>query len=256
MNGFSERAAPRRLLRLLPLLSLLAFLSVWHLAALCTDLLATPLDTAKALAGMLFFPTSKVTLLHHVWASLCRVLAAYALAIAAGVLLGVLFGWSRRFHDYCYPIFELLRPIPPIAWIPLIIMWLGIGEPSKIAVCFIGSVVPILVNTYFGVSRLDPTYLKSAKILGAGQRALLTHVIMPGALPSILTGMKVALSSGWVCVIAAEMIAARKGLGYLIIRSMESGDMVHILVAMILIGSGNFLFSWLFSKLEGVVCPW
>lgn len=256
MNHPSERRAPNWLLRLLPVLSILLFLIVWHLVSLCTDMLATPFETIKALIDMLFFPSTKVTLLHHVWASLWRVLAAYLLAIAVGVFLGVLFGCSHRFHDYCYPIFELLRPIPPIAWIPLIIMWLGIGESSKIAICFIGSIVPILVNTYFGVSNLDPTYLKFAKILGAGQQALLTQVILPGALPNILTGMKVALSSGWVCVLAAEMIAAREGLGYLIIRSMESGDMVHILVAMILIGAINFLFSWLFSKLEGAICPW
>ena len=256
MNSSSVKGRAHWALRFLPVLSTLIFLVVWCLAARYTDLLPSFFETLGALFEMLFRPSTKVTLLQHVWASLCRVLAAYGLAIATGVLLGVAFGRSRRFHDYCFPIFELLRPIPPIAWIPLVIMWLGIGESSKIAVCFIGAVVPILLNTYFGVSALDSTFLKSAKVLGAGRWSTLVEVVLPGALPSILTGMKVALSSGWVCVIAAEMIAAKEGLGYLIIRSMESGDMVHILVAMIFIGSINFLFSWLFSKLERVVCPW
>lgn len=237
------------------------FLLLWEcavqLGAVSAQQLCPPSQVAAAFFTKLADPRPDgATLGAHFIASSSVALGGFLLACLIGLPLGLAMGYYQPVYLLANPIFELLRPIPPIAWIPLIIMWLGIGEPSKIAVCFIGSVVPILVNTYFGVSRLDPTYLKSAKILGAGQRALLTHVILPGALPSILTGMKVALSSGWVCVIAAEMIAARKGLGYLIIRSMESGDMVHILVAMILIGSVNFLFSWLFSKLEGVVCPW
>ena len=243
--------------KLLPVASVALFLAVWHGAALCNPaMLPTPVETIRSLFDMLFFPTTQITLLDHVWASLRRVLIAYGLATLSGVLLGVLFGWSRNFHDFVYPIFELLRPIPPIAWIPLIIMWLGIGEGAKIAICFIGSFIPVVVNTFFGFTTLDRTYLKAAQVLGARQKDLLLEVVLPGIFPNILAGMKVALSAGWLCVIAAEMIAAREGLGYLIVRSMESGNMLNILVALIFIGSISALLSFLFSKLEKVVCPW
>lgn len=243
--------------KLLPVLSVIIFLSVWHMIALSLpELLPTPLETLAALVNMLFFPDTQVTLLEHIVASLRRVFIAYFLACVIGILLGVLFGWSRNFYDFAFPVFELLRPIPPIAWIPLIIMWLGVGESAKVAICFIGALVPVVVNTFSGVSTIDPAYLKAARVLGAKQRDLLIEIVLPGAFPSILAGMKVALSAGWVCVIAAEMIAAKEGLGYLITRSMESGNMTNILVSLIFIGSISALLSWLFTKLERVVCPW
>ena len=255
-NTVSQSGRDPRWWKVLPVLSILIFLFAWQLIALCNpEMFPTPAQTAVSLVKMLM-PASGTSVLVHVWASLRRVLIAYVIACVIGIFLGILFGWSRICYDYVHPVFELLRPIPPIAWIPLIIMWFGVGETAKIAICFIGCFVPLVVNTLFGVSSLDPTYLKAARVLGAGRRALLLEIVLPGIFPSILAGMKVALSSGWVCVIAAEMIAAREGLGYLIIRSMETGNMLNILVALIFIGSISALLSALFPKMEKVVCPW
>ncbi|MDU1326216.1 MAG: ABC transporter permease [Clostridiales bacterium] len=255
-NAVSQNIREPRWWNVLPFLSVFIFLSIWQIVALCNpEMFPTPFHTAASLVKMLI-PSSGASILIHVWASLQRVLIAYIIACIIGIFLGILFGWSHTIYDYVYPVFELLRPIPPMAWVPLIIIWFGVGETAKIVICFIGCLVPLVVNTLFGVSSLDPTYLKAARVLGAGPRALLFEIVLPGIFPNILAGMKVALSAGWVCVIASEMIAARKGLGYLIIRSMETGNMLNILIALIFIGSISALLSALFSRAEKVVCPW
>lgn len=243
------------------LTGILIFLLIWELVVrvgiFSSQQLSPPSQVIETFFTKLTDPRPDgATLGEHFIASFSVTLGGFLLACLIGIPAGLAMGYYRPAYLLINPIFELVRPIPPIAWIPLIIMWFGVGETAKIAICFIGCFVPLVVNTLFGVSSLDPTYLKAARVLGAGRRALLLEIVLPGIFPSILAGMKVALSSGWVCVIAAEMIAAREGLGYLIIRSMETGNMLNILVALIFIGSISALLSALFSKMEKVVCPW
>ena len=238
-------------------LSVLTVVLIWYMISWTNpELMPTPLETVKQLIGMLVDPKGGVSLFEHVWASFARVITAYFAATVAGILMGVGFGWSRAFREYVCPIFELLRPIPPIAWIPLIVIWFGIGEASKIAIVFIGAFVPIVVNTYSGMMQMDPIYEKAGKVLGANRRETLFEIVIPASLSHILAGMKTALSQSWACVIAAEMIVAQKGLGYLIVRSMESGNMGNILISLIFISSISFLLSYLFTKLEAIICPW
>lgn len=241
-------------------LSVLGFCTIllfWYLLSwMNPELMPTPVETVRQLFHMIVVPENGVSIFDHVWASFCRVIVAYVAATVVGISIGVAFGWSKVFYQYIGPIFELLRPIPPIAWIPLIIIWFGIGEVSKMAIVFIGAFVPIAVNTYSGILRIDPIYEKAGKILGANRREMLFEIVIPASFPQILAGMKTALSQSWACVIAAEMIVAQKGLGYLIVRSMESGNMGNVLISLIFISGISALFSYLFTKLEAIICPW
>ncbi len=238
-------------------LSVLTIIFFWYLISWANpELMPTPVETAKQLVNMVMEPSGGATLFEHVGASFMRVISAYFLATVAGVLMGVGFGWSKAFREYVCPIFEILRPIPPIAWIPLVIIWFGIGEASKIAIVFIGAFVPVVANTYSGMMQMDPIYEKAGKVLGANRRELLFEIVIPASFPHILAAMKIALSQSWACVIAAEMIASEKGLGYLIVRSMESGNMGNILISLIFISGISFLLSYLFTKLEAIICPW
>lgn len=246
----------KALCAVISLLSVLTVLVFWYMISWKNpELMPTPVETLKQMFEMIVNPTG-VSLFEHVAASFTRVFIAYFSATLAGVLIGVAFGWSENFRDFVHPIFELLRPIPPIAWIPIIVIWFGIGEVSKIAIVFIGAFVPIVVNTYSGMMQMDPIYEKAGKVIGANRKEMLLEIVIPASFPHILAGMKTALSQSWACVIAAEMIVAQKGLGYLIVRSMESGNMGNILISIFFISGISALLSYLFNKLEAIICPW
>lgn len=241
----------------LPVLSILLFLAAWSsVSGGNSGLIPTPLETFKRFIELLYTPVANGTIFVHVLVSLQRVLIAFLCAGLLGVLLGVLLGWSRRFDAFFGPIFEILRPIPPIAWIPLVILWFGIGETPKVIIVFIGSFVPVVLNTYSGIKMIDPLLISAGRVLGANDRQLLWEIAMPASLPAILAGMKTALSSGWMCVLAAEMVVAKQGVGFLIVRGMESGDSTLIIVCMMVIGIVSAMISYSLTKFEGMMCPW
>ena len=241
----------------LSVLSVVFLLVCWQvLASREGSVVPTPIDTLERFLDICVHPISKAILIVHVWVSLRRVLIAFAAAIILGVPLGVLFGWNRTFRALVGPIFEILRPIPPIAWIPLVILWCGIGEVPKVVIVFIGSFVPIVLNTYAGIRDIDPLLLKAGRVLGANRLQLLYEVTLPATIPAILAGIRTALSSGWMCVVAAEMIVAKQGVGYLIVRGQESGDTALIVANMLVIGVISVLLSTILGKLEVVLCPW
>lgn len=242
---------------ILPVLSVATLLFLWRLLSVQEgSLIPNPLETLKRFLNVMQHPISRATLPVHVWVSLRRVILAFLAAIVLGISLGVTFGWSQTFYDLTYRIFELLRPIPPIAWIPLVILGFGIGEVPKIIIVFIGAFTPIVLNTHSGITSIDPLLINAGIALGANRTQLLFHVALPATIPAILAGIKTALSSGWMCVIAAEMIVAKQGVGFLIVRGQESGDTALIVTCMIVIGLVNACISFTLTKLEGVLCPW
>ena len=241
----------------LPIISILMFIVLWIFLSIPADsMIPSPKETWLRFADICVHPISQAILIVHIWSSLRRVLIAFAFAIFLGVLLGVGLGWSKTFYSIFDPVFELLRPIPPIAWIPLIILWCGIGELPKIIIVFIGSFVSIVLNTYAGIKDIDPLIINAGKVLGANKRQLLFEVALPATIPAILAGIRTALSSGWMCVVAAEMIAARQGVGFLIVQGQQSGDTALIVSCMLVIGVVSMLMSTFLSKMEGVLCPW
>ena len=242
---------------LLPVLSMFLLLVLWMLLhQRKPDIMPAPLEVLQKLWDITLHPISKATLPIHILVSLGRVLGAFALASVLGVTFGILLGWYETFHDIAWPVFEIIRPIPPIAWIPLIILWCGIGETSKVVIVFIGAIVPIVLNTVAGIRQVNPMLLKAARSMGAGDMAIMWEAVLPDSLPSIVAGMKTALSTGWMCVLAAEMVVARQGVGFLIIRGMDSGDSALILAGMVVIGVVSALITVALNYLEVGLCPW
>lgn len=252
-----KNTSKKVLYALLSVSSLALFVVLWVvLANKEGSMLPTPGETLSRFLDIMRSPISKATLPTHVWVSLRRVLIAFVFAVVLGITLGVALGWSVKFNAFIGPLFEMVRPIPPIAWIPMIIIWFGIGETAKIVIVFIGAFTPIVLNTSAGIRAIDPLLISAGKILGANRRQLLMDVAFPATIPAILAGIRTALSSGWMCVVAAEMIAAKQGVGFLIVRGQEIGDTAMIVVCMLAIGIVSALMSQILIKLEGVLCPW
>jgi NitT/TauT family transport system permease protein/sulfonate transport system permease protein len=196
------------------------------------------------------------TILGHVGYSLRRVLIAFLLAVVIGLPLGLFMGWNRVCEKIVMPIFEVLRPIPPIAWIPIAILWLGVAEGSKIFICFVGAFVIMILNSYTGMRYVDPLLITAARAFGATRTQQFFNVAVPACLPSIFAGVQNSLSMSWMCVLAAEMIGGREGVGFLIIQGMDLNRIPTILVGMILIGIVGSLLAALLRWLERLLCPW
>ncbi|WP_148688775.1 MULTISPECIES: ABC transporter permease [unclassified Methanopyrus] len=195
-------------------------------------------------------------ILKHAITSLYRVAVGYSIAAVAGVSLGVLMGTYRTAHAAMDLLIEIVRPIPPIAWIPLAIVWFGIGDPSAFFIIFVGSFFPILINTISGIKGVDRIYIEAALNLGADDTALIRHVLVPGALPSIFTGLRVGLGVGWMCVVAAEMIAAKSGLGYMIIEAQRILATDQVIAGMITIGLLGLVMDRGFRYFERRALAW
>ncbi len=191
------------------------------------------------------------TLWQHIGASLLRVGAGFGLAVLVAVPLGLWMGWVRGAFDTLNPIFQMLRPISPIAWIPIAILWFGVGNASPIYLIFISSVFPMVVQTTVGVHGIQRRYLRAADNFGVSRRKLFAQVVIPAVLPEILVGMRVGLGVAWLVVVAAEMIALRSGLGYLIIDSRNAGNRYDLVIAgMIIIGLIGLLLDGAMRLLE------
>ena len=193
------------------------------------------------------------TMSDHIGASLMRVAAGFLLAIVVAVPLGLWMGRVTVVYATLNPIFQILRPISPIAWIPIAILWLGIGNASPIFLIFIASVFPMVVQTASGVHSIDRRYLQAAENFGMPRSRLYLKVIWPAVLPQVIVGMRISLGVAWLVVVAAEMIALRSGLGYMIIDARNAGNRYDLVVAgMAVIGMIGLLLDALMRRLEGL----
>lgn len=195
-------------------------------------------------------------LLLHLGASLYRVLAGFALAALAGVVLGMLIGRMQWLADILMPPLELLRPIPAVAWIPLAILMFPSSEMSMIYITFIGALFPILLNTIHGVEGVDPRLIASARSLGSGRRSIFSEVILPAAAPSIVTGLSIGMGTAWFCLVTAEMIAGQFGIGYYTWASYTIQNYADIIVGMLFIGAMGMGSSALIKQLGKLLMPW
>lgn len=241
----------------LPVLAVLLIIIGWVVfSGLHPELMPAPGTVWERLIKTFTKPIAKTTLPGHTWASLRRVLLALMFAWAFGIAFGILIGWNRACRAFFGSIFEVIRPIPPIAWIPIIIMWFGIGEFPKVLLVFIGTFVPLVINTSTGIAMVDKINIDVGKVFGGNQRQILMDIVIPTALPSIFAGIRTSVSSGWTTVLAAEMLGAQKGLGALVTRGWQGSDMALVLVSVITIAMIGALLSMILQKLEKVVCPW
>ncbi|NLE75639.1 MAG: ABC transporter permease [Chloroflexi bacterium] len=246
-------------MRLLPILSPVVLILLWQIVAwagIGGDLMPSPIKVVQEFFRMLFNKVGRYPLSGHVYWSMRRVLIAFFIAIAMGLPLGLLMGWSRRFEAIVKPIFEIFRPIPPIAWIPLAILWFGIGETPKVFICWVGAFVPVVMNAYTGVRFTESLLLDAGRTLGASNRQLFFEVAVPSALPAIFAGLQNGLSLAWMCVLAAELVGAREGVGFLIDTGMQLTNTSMVIAGMITIGAVGALIATVLRRMEKVIAPW
>lgn len=217
-------------------------LALWQLlvavGVISLDSFTSPVRVLVALSEVVFQenPALRGSLWSHTWASVQEVALGFLLAAAVGVPLGLLMGWSRIAYNFFDPLVELLRPIPPTAWVAISLLLFGIGLQQKVFVVFVGIVSPILITTLDGVRGLDPILLKVARTHNARQAATVRKVYLPALLPTILTSFRVGIGLGWMVVVAAELIAAEAGLGFLLIQAYRIFRLDLMIAVMLIIG--------------------
>lgn len=241
---------------LISMISVAIFIAIWWLAtdvfkAFPAYALPSPLAVVK---GFIYKLTNKApdngTLFQHIFASLQVAFSGYALGVLIGVPLGIMMAWNQKFDLIFTPLFDLIRPIPTIAWIPLMILWFGIGLPAKAAIVFMSAFVPCVINSYSGIKSASNVHLWVSQTFGASRSQMLKTVAIPAALPQIFTGLRISLGSAWTSLAAAEMLAASRGLGFMIQLNRQLARPDLIIVGMLTIGAVGAFLSKLLSLLE------
>ncbi len=239
--------------------SILLFLLLWHWGTQMTDLkllIPGPLDVISAIFEGIVGKVGRHSILVHIAYSLMRVLAGFVIGSLAGVALGLVMGWYRIAEAIFNPLFRIIRPIPPIAWIPISIIWFGLGESAKIFLIFLASFANTTLNSMAGAKSVDPEIVNAAKMLGAGEKEIFLTIVLPASVPSIFAGLQVAISACWATVLAAEMVRSSEGLGWMIVAGMNANDMIQILSGIVVIGIVGYLLAIIMRKTEEVLCRW
>ncbi|MDF2905990.1 MAG: binding-protein-dependent transport system inner rane component [Herbinix sp.] len=230
--------------------SFLLFIGLWQLLYIIGNfkeaLFPAPISVGKAILSM--FLTHDVY--QDIGASMYRFLVGYLLAVLIGIILGLFLGWFPRIFQYVNPIVQLLRPISPIAWLPFIVLWFGIGDIPAIVIIFIAAFYPILLTTVSAVGNVDPIYLKVAKNFGIRKHHALFKIVFPAAFPQIMNSIHIALGSAWVFLVAGEMTGAQSGLGFRIIDARNNLRMDNLLGTIVLIGLLGLLLDSIIKVIE------
>lgn len=262
--GERKRITLGRVLRneyFLNTVSLIAFFGFWHWAAASQVLgsssaLATPFQVVDKLHELFTETLAGLTMWGHILASLKRVLIGFLLAALLGVPMGLLMALNPYVNAVVKPIVDIFKPMPPLAWISVAILWFGIQETPKIFIIVIGSFVPALLNAYNSVLLIEPELYDVVRVMGGSRRDEVRQVCIPASLPAISAGLQIAMSSAWGCVLAAELVSSRSGLGYIIIQGMKVSDPAMVLGGMVVIAAIAWILSQAMDWLDRKLCPW
>lgn len=240
---------------------MLVLLVAWYLLTSVTQVISTgrfpsPEDLYQAAQRITLEGYAGATLWVQIWVSTKLVLMGFAVAVCTGVPLGLLMGSSRRVEAFVNPVFQIIRPIPPLAWIPLAILWFGLGDASKVFVIWFAAFVPSLINSYTGVRTVDQTLVSAARVHGASSAHVMTEVLVPGALPMIFTGLRLSLQASWTTLVAAELVGGLAGLGNVLLVAQRDIYPGMILFAMVWFGVLGALMTKVLSLVEKAVMPW
>lgn len=244
---------------LFPLILLLIWQGFSSAGILPAYKLPSPLGILSGLRELLTEGMPPGHRLHnHILYSLYRVGLGFAAAAFLAVPLGLVMGWSDRIRRFLRPVLEVIRPVPPLAWIPIAILWFGIGIPSAAFIIFLGAFFPILLNTVSGVLSINPTLVEAARTLKAGDKDIFFKVLFPGAVPSIFVGLRIAIGIAWMTLVAAEFTGVREGygLGYMIMTARDIQRPDQILAGMLAIGVIGLLIDVILRKVEAKALPW
>jgi ABC-type nitrate/sulfonate/bicarbonate transport system permease component len=239
---------------------LVAFIVVWQCVSVFGQRVNPQLDVMLPPPTAVFSAAldllKRGVLFTHIFDSLMRVLEAVGSATLIGVPLGLAMGWFPRFRRAVDPLLEFVRPIPPLAWIPLSILWFGIGDAQIVYIIFLAAFFPIVLNSMAGARDVDPYLVRAGLSLGARPGELFQTVVLPGALPNVFTGVRIGLGIGWMALVAGELVAAPSGLGYMINNARTIFRSDYILLGMVLIGVLGLLLDYAMRRLALLVMPW
>jgi taurine transport system permease protein len=241
--------------------TILVLVILWYLSTTLLGLIApgrfpSPQATIDALGHVLFRGYAGGTLIEHVINSLRLVVLGFLFAVATGVPLGLLMGWNRTAEALINPVFLIIRPIPPLAWIPLAILWLGLGDSAKILVIWFAAFVPSVINTYAGVRTIEKPVLEAAAMLGTPRLRFIREVLVPASSPMIFTGLRLSLQASWTTLVAAELVGAFYGLGRVLNVAQQDLYPGMILVGMIAVAILGWATTKALGKLEMRALGW
>lgn len=246
---------------LLPVITVLVFLLIWQTAIMrgwiSHKKMATPLEVFQTFLLKLYQKAPDgATLQQNILQSLKISLAGLFLGIAVGTPLGLMMGWYKTVDRLVKPLFELIRPIPPIAWIPLTILWIGVGDFAKICIIFVSAFIPCVLNSQAGIRQTSPVLINMSKTFGADNFEIFWRIGIPSSIPMMFAGIRIALGNAWSTLVAAELLAANAGLGYMITMGRQFQRADIIVLGMITIGLLGFVITGIFEKLEQHVMKW
>jgi ABC-type nitrate/sulfonate/bicarbonate transport system permease component len=232
--------------RILPVISVVAVFVAWYFVSahgpISQSLFPGPLTVAEEAAK---YPLSQLSI--DITTSMLRLIAGFTLATILGIAMGALSGAIPTVRRLLHAPFELLRPIPPLAWIAVAVIWLGLGEASKVFIIFIAAFFPVYVAAFRGVRSVDQRLVEAGQALGVTPRGTFFRVLLPAALPDVATGLRVGWGLAFTALIGAEVIAAKSGLGYMVMNARSMGDIGIIIYGIVLIGLLGWLTDWLFQ---------
>ncbi len=259
-TGQAVRASTPLPVPVISAITVAAIVALWGLAsayALVSPIfLPSPRQVAVATYDLVVKGFVDATLAEHVGASLYRIFGALIASVAIGIPAGIAIGTSRIGRGILDPIVEFLRPLPPLAYLPLVIIWAGIGEASKITVIALSMLPSIILSTSAGVRAVSRDHVNAARSLGAGRRQVLTEVVLPSAVPSILTGIRIALGAGWTTLVAAELVAATSGIGFMIQSAAQFLVTDIVIAGIVVIALIAILLEYAARQIERRLAPW
>lgn len=247
---------------LLSLSSIALLLVIWYLIAnyssISAVILPKPQDVWDSFVNLCVvgYGTNKDTLFVHLLASFKRLLFAYGFSVITAVPLGLLAGYFPRVSSVLTPFVEFYRPIPPLAYYTLLVLWFGINEESKIILLFLAGFAPIFIACVSGVKRISIDYLNASYMLGATKQQTFLNVILPASLPDIFTGLRTAIGFEYTTLVAAEMVAARQGIGWMVLDASNWLKSDVVFVGVIIMGLSGILLSWIVLMLEKHIVHW
>ena len=257
----SQRKKTSYFYMMLSIIGVLGFLIIWQVAVV-TELvsprfLSSPLQVINTFIVKLTDPFPDGAVLHvNILASLSVALTGFGLAIVIGIPLGLFMGWYRGFDAFMRPIFEIIRPIPPVSWIPLTIVWLGIGLQARALIVFFSAFVPCLINSYTGIRQTNQVLINVAKTCGASNFTIFRRIGIPSSFTMIFAGVRVALGNSWATLVAAEMLAASAGLGFMILMGRMFARSDIMILGIVVIGSIGVLLTFFLDLIEKRILGW
>lgn len=250
----SPRGPGAKELTLLSVIGFLGFFTFWMTLSatglISPQFLPSPVDVIKQFARLLSEPFAGYTMQQHLFSSLLRYLGGFGLAVIIGIPLGLLMGWFRWLDDVASPIFDGLRFIAPIAWVPFAALWFGTGIGGPILIIFSGAFPPCVINAYRGAKFVNKNLIEASQMLGAGNFRIIYEVLLPASVPSIVAGLRVSAGLGWMSLVGAELIVVSSGIGYLMVQGQSNINTSIVMSGMIAIGFVGVLIDVLLRRFE------